>query len=259
PSILVTDSNTIRVWYLPDALSPKRRADIWNHLHLLREPLQESIKASSQAWRMDKSYFCEDAELKGAINLSPAWFQQGRGVASWLLKSRTENTSTREWVDQMSDTNALLSAILHVIHPRMYADGREALIRLGKQAEQWADSDMSSMYSSMSMMVNRATCYHRDINGWDPWYDMLVTMGNYLPLDFVIPMLNLWLRYNPGTIIAFSGSALEHGVGAVDSDRACLAYYMHANMHQSVHVPMCQSPRMDDLLPRPVATGELLI
>ncbi|KIN94976.1 hypothetical protein M404DRAFT_167065, partial [Pisolithus tinctorius Marx 270] len=25
PSILVTDSNTIHIWYLPDALSPKRR------------------------------------------------------------------------------------------------------------------------------------------------------------------------------------------------------------------------------------------
>ncbi|KAI6138069.1 hypothetical protein BKA82DRAFT_3992163 [Pisolithus tinctorius] len=47
----------------------------------------------------------------------------------------------------------------------------------------------SSMYSSMPVMVNWATCHHRDINGWDPWYDMLVTMGNYPPLDFVIPML----------------------------------------------------------------------
>ncbi|KIO08886.1 hypothetical protein M404DRAFT_133258 [Pisolithus tinctorius Marx 270] len=248
------------------------QADIWNRLHLLREPLWESIKASSQAWRMDKSYFREDAELKGTINLSPAWFQQGREPqngfleASRLLKSRMENTSTREWVDQMSNTNALLSVILHVIHLRMYADGREVLICLGKQAELQADSDMSSilpiwssMYSSMSMMVNWATCYHRDINGWDPWYDMLVTVGDYLPLDFVIPTLNLWLHYNPGTIIAFSGSALEHGVGAVDGDRACLAYYMHVNVHQSVHIPMCQSPWMDDLLPRPVATGELLI
>ncbi|KAI6030779.1 hypothetical protein F5J12DRAFT_779839 [Pisolithus orientalis] len=59
PSILVTDSNTIHIWYLPDALSPKRRADVWNCLHLLREPLQESIKASPQAWWMDKSYFLQ--------------------------------------------------------------------------------------------------------------------------------------------------------------------------------------------------------
>ncbi|KAI5999886.1 hypothetical protein F5J12DRAFT_784642 [Pisolithus orientalis] len=206
-----------------EVTEPSILADVWNCLHLLREPLQESIKASPQAWQMDKSYFCNNAELKGAINLSPTWFQQGHGPqngfpeASWLLKSRMENTSTREWVDQMSNTNALLSAILHVIH-------LEALICLGEQAEQQADSDMSfilpiwsSTYSSM------------DINGWDPWYDMLVTMGDYPPLDFVIPMLNLQLHYNPGTIIAFSGSALEHGVGAVDGDRACLAYYMHAN------------------------------
>ncbi|KAI6150347.1 hypothetical protein BKA82DRAFT_4013167 [Pisolithus tinctorius] len=207
PSILVTNSNTICVWYLPDALSPKRRANIWNHLHLLREPLWESIKASPQAWQTDKSYFCDDAELKGTINLSPTWFQQGHGPqngfleASQLPKSRMENTSTREWVDQMSDTNALLSVILHVVHLQMYADGRGVLICLGEQAEQQVDLDMSSIlsiwsstYSSMSVM-----------------YDMLVTVGDYLPLDFVIPMLNLQLHYNPGTIIAFSGSALEHG------------------------------------------------
>ncbi|KAI6154582.1 hypothetical protein BKA82DRAFT_4010408 [Pisolithus tinctorius] len=85
PSILVTNSNTIHVWYLPDALSPKRRADIWNCLHLLKEPLQEGIKASPQAWWTDKSYFCNNAELKGAINLSPAWFQQGHGVGDHFL------------------------------------------------------------------------------------------------------------------------------------------------------------------------------
>ncbi|KAI6003183.1 hypothetical protein F5J12DRAFT_783627 [Pisolithus orientalis] len=186
-----------------EVTEPSILANVWNHLHLLREPLWESIKASPQAWWMDKSYFHDNAELKGTINLSPTWFQQGHGV-----------------------------------------DGREALIHLGEQVEQWVDSDMSSIlliwsstYSSMSMMVNWETCYHRDINGQDPWYDMLVPMGDYLPLDFVIPMLNLQLCYNPGMIIAFSGSALEHGVGAVDGDRACLAYYMCANVHQSVHIP----------------------
>ncbi|KAI5993100.1 hypothetical protein F5J12DRAFT_786086 [Pisolithus orientalis] len=154
-------------YHCPNALSPKRRADIWNHLHLLREPLWESIKASPQAWQMDKSYFCNNAELKGTINLSPTWFQQGHWPqngfleASWLLKSRMENTSTREWVNQMSDTNALLSAILEVV------------ICLGEQSEQWVDSDMSSIlsiwsstYSSMSMMVDQATCYHRDSCNW---------------------------------------------------------------------------------------------
>lgn len=89
-------------------------------------------------------------------------------------------------------------------------------------------------------------------------FDVLVTVGNYPPLDFVIPTLNLQLCYNPGTILALSGSALEHGVGAVNGDRACLTYYMQANVHQSIHVPMCQSPHIYDLLPTSIPTGELL-
>ncbi|KAI5996908.1 hypothetical protein F5J12DRAFT_929109 [Pisolithus orientalis] len=219
PSILVTNSNTIHVWYLPDALSPKRRANIWNHLHLLREPLWESIKASPQAWQMDKSYFSDNAELKGTINLSPTWFQQGHGPqngfpeASWLLKSRTENTSTREWVDQMSDTNALLSAILHGSIDLPWQTGRTAgRFRYELHVEQHVHDGES---------------------------------GNLLPQGY-----------------QWTGSMVQHwsmGWQAVDGDRACLAYYMHANVHQLVHIPMCQSPWMDNLLPRPVATGELLI
>ncbi|KAI5981003.1 hypothetical protein F5J12DRAFT_788821 [Pisolithus orientalis] len=178
PSILVTDSNTIHVWYLPDALSPKRRADIWNCLHLLREPLWESIKASPQAWQMDKSYFCNNAELKGTINLSPTWFQQGHGPQNGFLEASQ--------AAQIQDRKHFYKGM----------DGREVLTCLGKQAEQWVDSDMSSI-----LLI------------WSSTYSSMSVM----------------LCYNPGMIIAFSGSALEHGVGAVDSDRACPAYYMCAN------------------------------
>ncbi|KAI6156666.1 hypothetical protein BKA82DRAFT_162483 [Pisolithus tinctorius] len=67
-----------RISYSTDLM--EWQANVWNRLHLLREPLWESIKASPQAWQTDKSYFRDDAELKGTINLSPAWFQQGCGV-----------------------------------------------------------------------------------------------------------------------------------------------------------------------------------
>ncbi|KAI6146404.1 hypothetical protein BKA82DRAFT_4015918 [Pisolithus tinctorius] len=219
-SILVTDSNTICIWYLPDALSPKRRADIWNHLHLLREPLWESIKASPQAWQTDKSYFCDDAELKGAINLSPCMVSTGSWAPKWLPGSLTaaQIQDGKHFYKGMGRPNVRHQCPV-ICDP---AYGREALICLGKQAEQWADSDMSSILPIWSSM---------DINGRDPWYDLLVTMGDYLPLDFVIPTLNLRLHYNPGTIIAFSGSALEHGVGAVDGDRACPGI-LHACQYQ---------------------------
>ncbi|KAI6013901.1 hypothetical protein EDC04DRAFT_2530928, partial [Pisolithus marmoratus] len=68
------------------------------------------------------------------------------------------------------------------------------------------------VYSGMSVMVNCAAGYHGDINGRDPWLDMLVMVGNYKPVDFILPTLKIQLWYNPRTITCMSGSALKHGV-----------------------------------------------
>ncbi|KAI6104915.1 hypothetical protein EDD16DRAFT_1443342, partial [Pisolithus croceorrhizus] len=144
-----------------------------------------------------------------------------------------------KWVDEMTEFHALLSGTLAVIHLWMYATGQEVLICLDAEARLWGDMDMCSMlpiwnsiYNSMSIMVNCMTPYHTDINGWKPWLDMLVTVGDYPPIDFVTPTLKLRFQYNLGTIIALSGSALEHGVGYSDGNHACLAYYMQQNVHE---------------------------
>ncbi|KAI6120438.1 hypothetical protein EDD16DRAFT_1478626 [Pisolithus croceorrhizus] len=48
------------------------------------------------------------------------------------------------------------------------------------------------VYTSISIMANHTTPYHRDVNRWQQWLDKLITVGHYPPLDFVIPTLNLW-------------------------------------------------------------------
>ncbi|KAI5990946.1 hypothetical protein EDD15DRAFT_2197737 [Pisolithus albus] len=102
---------------------------------------------------------------------------------SKLLKSRNAHMGARGWVNDMSEFHSLLSGTLSVIHPRMYEAGREVLIRLNDLANRRDDADMrsilpiwSSVYNSVSIMVNRATPYHIDINGREPWLDMLVTV-----------------------------------------------------------------------------------
>ncbi|KAI6156212.1 hypothetical protein EDD17DRAFT_1489641, partial [Pisolithus thermaeus] len=98
-----------------------------------------------------------------------------------------------EWVDEMSEFHVLLSGTLVVIHPCMYASGWEVLIRLGADTQQRGDTDMSSIlliwnsvYNSISIMANHATPYHRDVNGQQQWLDMLITVGHYAPLDFIV-------------------------------------------------------------------------
>ncbi|KAI6107107.1 hypothetical protein EDD16DRAFT_1712613 [Pisolithus croceorrhizus] len=101
-------------------------------------PLKDSIKPSGMGrWQDDKALFQEMVDLKGSIDLSPGWYQQGQGPpnfhpeASQLLKSGQEQNRMQEWVDEMSKFHALLLGTLMVIHPHMYASCQEILIQLG--------------------------------------------------------------------------------------------------------------------------------
>ncbi|KIK20554.1 hypothetical protein PISMIDRAFT_71675, partial [Pisolithus microcarpus 441] len=250
PTALLDGDGNIKLWYLPGAIDPMHQKNVWDSLNLLRVPLEESIKKlCNHGWRNDQLLFRETTDLVGSIDLSPGWYQQGHGPpdfhpeVSRLLKSGREHNGAWQWVNEMSEFHVLLSGMLAIIHPRMYAAGWEALIQLDMEVKRREDMDMSSIlpswnsvYNSVSIMVNCATPYHMDVNGWELWLDMLVSVGDYPPLDFVVPTLNLWFRYNPGTIITMSGSALEHGVGHTNGNHACLAYYMRHNVHQSVGV-----------------------
>ncbi|KAI6140496.1 hypothetical protein BKA82DRAFT_33802 [Pisolithus tinctorius] len=105
----------------------------------------------------------------------------------------------------------------------------------------------NSVYSSMSVMVNRASPTHKDMNGRKVWLDTLLTIGNYPRLHFLVLELGIWLQYNPGTVIALAGSALIHHVDGIDGDWACLAYYMRENVHRYVQVPLCERPHISDI------------
>ncbi|KAI6117125.1 hypothetical protein EDD16DRAFT_1520170 [Pisolithus croceorrhizus] len=205
-TVIVDGSGNVKLWYLPGTLDSGHQRQIWNSLSRMVVPLKDSIKPSGTGrWQKDKALFQEMVDLKGSIDLSPGWYQQGQGPpnfhpeVSWLLKSGQEQNGMQEWVDEMSEFHVLLLGTLTVIHPHMYASGQEVLIPLGVDTQQQGDAEMSSIlliqnlvYNSVSIITNCATPYHRDVNGQQQWLDMLIMVGHYAPLDFVIPTLNLW-------------------------------------------------------------------
>ncbi|KAI5992255.1 hypothetical protein EDC04DRAFT_2613660 [Pisolithus marmoratus] len=253
-SVVLDENGNIKLWYLPSTIDHTHQKNIWNSLDGMSAALEDSLKPSCQhGWCNDQILFCEMADLRGSIDFLPGWYQQGHGPKS-VKPGEEVKFHPKQWVDQMSDVHAHLSGTLAVIHLWMFAAGWEALIWLGMEARRQEDMDMSSIlqiwnsvYNCASIMVNCTTPYHTDINGWEPWLDMLMMVGDYTPLDKVIPMLKLQFQYNPGTIIAMSGSALEHGVGYSEGNQACLAYYMWQNVHQSIGMPLCNLPHISDL------------
>ncbi|KAI5982373.1 hypothetical protein EDD15DRAFT_2377877 [Pisolithus albus] len=146
PTALLDGDGNIMLWYLPGALDPMHQVinsgyvNVAAYLNASQE--NESFrKTCNHGWRNDRLLFRENADLVGSIDLSPGWYQQGHGPPNFhpevsrLLKSGRERNGVCQWVNEMSEFHALLSGTLAVIHPRMYAAGRETLIRLDMEAK----------------------------------------------------------------------------------------------------------------------------
>jgi len=171
-----------------------------------------------------------------------------------LLKVSAEmrsNGAAVEWLKSTRDFTALAGGILSIIQPELYQIGRAALETLYENPELVESPEdllqalkiWYSPFSAISVISNRLTPLHRDMQGRPEWYDMLVALGEYEHGRISLPGLGLIYRYNPGTIIAFSGKIFQHGA-TCPGDRACLAYYMHDNVLERVAAPMISWPNV---------------
>ena len=145
-----------------------------------------------------------------------------------------------EWLDSLSESNFILSAILAVIHPGLYGAGRETFNRLRKASgieRQDVLSRWTSVFNGVSIICNRDTPAHRDGNSAQHWYDLLVTLSKYKNCNLELPGVGISLQYGPGTVVGFSGMALEHKVARFEGQRVCYAYFMRDNVHEWAGVP----------------------
>jgi len=145
-----------------------------------------------------------------------------------------------EWLDAISESNAILSAILAVIHPSLYEAGWQTTKHLRDTPEigsphvlrQWA-----SVFSGIAVISNRITPPHRDGGSRHNWYDILATLGSYRNCNLELPGLGITLEYGPGTVVGISGKVVEHAVPSFEGDRVCYAYFMRNNVHEWAKVP----------------------
>jgi hypothetical protein len=86
------------------------------------------------------------------------------------------------WLDEISESNLISSAILGVIHPVLYGAGLKTLIHL-RQSPLIESQDVllkwTSVFSGISVICNHLTPEHRDDQSRHHWYDLVVSLGPY--------------------------------------------------------------------------------
>lgn len=140
-----------------------------------------------------------------------------------------------DWLEHISESNSILSAILAVMHPELHEAGRETFNRLRQHAEiqpQDVFRKWTSVFNGVSVICNRTTPPHRDGNSRKQWYDLLASIGSYRNCNIELPGLGLSLEYGPGSIVGLSGGTLEHQVPPFEGERVCYAYWMRDSVHE---------------------------
>jgi hypothetical protein len=140
-----------------------------------------------------------------------------------------------DWLDAILESHGMLSAILAVIHPKLYDAGWQTTNRLRGTPkfgnlgllDKWA-----SVFSSVAIISNRYTPPHWDINSRPNWYDLLTTLGMYHNCNLNLPGLGVSLEYGPGMVAGIAGMVLEHEVLSFEGARLCHTYFMRDNVHE---------------------------
>lgn len=150
-----------------------------------------------------------------------------------------EKPAALDWLAAISESNAIVSAILAVIHPKLYDAGWQTTKHL--EATEICPRNIltrwASVFSGVAVISNRITRSHRDVSSRDSWYDILATLGSYRDCMLNLPGLGISLEYGPGTVVGIAGKVLEHEVPSFDGDRVCYAYFMRNNVHSWAKVP----------------------
>ncbi|KDQ56919.1 hypothetical protein JAAARDRAFT_194866 [Jaapia argillacea MUCL 33604] len=218
PLTVVDMNNKIILWYLPKILSPKRRGIMWESTKHLDALLCNNYLTGSQGkgWRINHTLFRSPSSCEvhpGFLNLSPAWFHQGHQSrtdslhVSASLQAGSRTPSVNAWLRDFYQSSALMSAILRVIHLKLYDAGRLALTRLMLEDEEVWDvlKVWPSVYSVMSVISNRLTPPHWGTQSQASWYDLLATVGLYPDAVMELPGLGLRLSYMSGRLWGLLG------------------------------------------------------
>ena len=164
------------------------------------------------------------------------------------------------------ETNALIGALLYLVHPELFHQQMGVLeelyggsLKVGKRAlMEEAFEGWSSPFTGFALIANRESALHRDKNGGKLLLDLLAAFGRYTGGRLDVPLLGRF-AYNPGTGFVLPGHLFQHGASKTEGERICMANFIRPNIGYGVfgdRYTEISPPKVDKLtqhheLPRP--------
>ena len=155
----------------------------------------------------------------------------------------------QSWLGHIEPIEQLLNKLFGVVSPKLHLAVSQAMekvrweqlpigsksqphTKIAEVARHWP-----SAFPGISVISNRASICHLDINGHKEWYDFLVAAGTYKKCWFRFPGLDLRLEYLPGTVVALNGRILRHEVVEWEGgDRVCYAHWVKPTLLRALSI-----------------------
>ncbi|EAU83282.2 hypothetical protein CC1G_13154 [Coprinopsis cinerea okayama7 len=259
PFIIVDKAGRILMWYLPNIISATRREIILDAIKWLSYgPSVSPLSASSpQDRRKHNGTFTESTSdvRSGVATFASCWPtlpgdpEHSKSVYAPSSTFLDPNQGGLDFLERISESLAVLGAILAAINPAQFEAGLDVLASLdagiiksgNRELLQRVLKDWSTPFTAFSVVNNRDTEPHRDLKSPSWAYDLLYTDGFYIDGRLEVTSLGVRCRYNPGTVVALIASVFVHGIAPVQGSRVGISQFFRQVMVEQT--PFSRLPR----------------
>lgn len=165
-------------------------------------------------------------------------YKLGPLLASANLVNTRDGPCSHQWLKSIASVEQFMNMVTFLVHPHMYRAGSSALEYLKANSTTPDIATMwPSLFSNISVIVNRETIPHRDGGDLPEAFDLLLALGTYSTAQLDIEDFDLHLEYQPGTAVFLCANVLKHGVSNwIDGDRVCYAHFLKGKVLEYMHV-----------------------
>ncbi|KAH6906280.1 hypothetical protein BKA70DRAFT_1429759 [Coprinopsis sp. MPI-PUGE-AT-0042] len=241
PATFVDEEGVILWWYLPGIIQNSRLDTIASAVKVLGAADQTPLKMYPDGdWKSHPGLF--DAQARsylrsGLASFSPATFFNHLDHAdrplwpTWLPRNMATCSPTFDnpqsgadvFIQSMSESLAVLSAVLACTYPRLFDAGMQVIESIHVQrlfvdhpvSCQQVLQSWSTPFTNIDLAVNRETPIHRDLDFSPSTYTSLLAAGYFRSSVMSLPGIAAQLDWSPGTMAMGLTSLIPYGISSV--------------------------------------------